>query len=777
MSALAAGGAFASFGAQPQLHLTLEEATQRKTPDFTPVYGGRSVVARGVVSAHAVHFPDHAVLPLVESGHAALVEVFGSGRELESYQPGDELEVSGTIAAPAGMVVIFPSEIHSLSRKPPPPPLEVPVEELMGFSRLGLLVRTEGRINAVGETTVGPYLQITTRKGNYKIFLVRGPGLPGANLALFRVGEKVAATGIANQYCPTPPYNRWFEMLTADPSQLKRTQPAYLVSPLAAAAWLLAILVVGFALWTRDRKLGRQRERLRKIYQLGEEILGASTVQAILVRIAQALPKILGVTGVQMYVYNRSTKALEFMAAEGQQPVSIPLSSSPGGTQAGAVACFHYRTLLVIPEIQRSPFPITPIPGQSPPKSLLFVPMMSQGEMVGVLELDQEDRTRDFTTDEQALAQHLGNQIGVAIRLLDQRSVQEQLFRTEKLAAVGRLISGVVNELQTPLASIMELANRRLLNSENGEVLAIAVEAQKAAAIVSRMVSFATAEQGDAQPVCISTLLHNLIEFREHDWKASGIRVQDLTSTDPLYVLGSQGQLEQALLTLFLHAEQALGDSAEKAITIRTSLLAKRLLVEIAFTAPPESRPAQETAMWLGVTRSVIAGHGGEVRLVEKPHSTPRFEVELPLIHRERPPVTGSSPAAIPRNGNRRLTVLIIEPEEAVQRQLLGLLVARGYRVVPVSNADVGLELAQRMRFDLAFCSAHAPGLNWVELAERLHSRVGGFILLSDRYDAELLADFESEGRYVIAKPVQDADLERVIRALDAPAPIPDSVA
>ena len=63
--------------------------------------------------------------------------------------------------------------------------------------------------------------------------------------------------------------------------------------------------------------------------------------------------------------------------------------------------------------------------------------MMAQSEVIGVLELDQDDRVRDFTPDEQALAQHLGNQIGVAIRLLDQRTVQEQLFRTEKTGGGG----------------------------------------------------------------------------------------------------------------------------------------------------------------------------------------------------------------------------------------------------------------------------------------------------------------------------------------------------
>ena len=62
--------------------------------------------------------------------------------------------------------------------------------------------------------------------------------------------------------------------------------------------------------------------------------------------------------------------------------------------------------------------------------------------------MDQRDRARVFSRDEQTLTQHLANQIGVAIKLLDQRSVREQLFRTEKLAAVGQLISGIVNDLR-----------------------------------------------------------------------------------------------------------------------------------------------------------------------------------------------------------------------------------------------------------------------------------------------------------------------------------------
>jgi len=71
------------------------------------------------------------------------------------------------------------------------------------------------------------------------------------------------------------------------------------------------------------------------------------------------------------------------------------------------------------------------------------------------------------------------------------------------------------------------------------------------------------------------------------------------------------------------------------------------------------------------------------------------------------------------------------------------------------------------MRFDAAFCSLHAPGLNWVELSERMYSRVGAFVLLSDGYDAELTADFEGDGRFVLPKPVQEPDLERILKLIE----------
>jgi GAF domain-containing protein/CheY-like chemotaxis protein len=778
--------------------VTLGDLNQRSAPDYAPRNLGQGVAVRGTVNARAYHFPSYTVLTIDDGTNGASIEVRNNDTRLEAFQPGDEVLASGKVFQLAGMTMLDVEHITLVGRQRAPAEISVSLADLRGFRYLGRLVRVRGQIRAVADTISGAYLDIKDDAATYRIFLPRTQELPAPKLDLFSVGDRIEVEGSAFQYDTRPPFDHGFELLARGPAAVTMLSKHALVPPWTLIAALMLVLAAALALWSREHRMRVARERVRKIYNLGEEILSASSDGAILKRIEEALPLILNVTRVRLYKHNRAAKTLDGIAGEAVEPVSISLDTPPAGPQAGAVACFHYRTLLVIPDVERSPFPMAARglrPGN--PKSLLLVPMMAQGEVVGVLELDQNDRVRDFSADEQAMAQHLGNQIGVALRLLGQRSVQEQLFRTEKLAAVGRLISGVVNELQTPLASISDLA-RRVVERYHGpadrELNAIAAEARRAASIMARLVSFAAAEQVEARPVSMGQLLRGLIEFREGDWKASGIRVRDLTSRESLTVLGSEGQLEQVFLNLLVHAEQALAEAPEKAITIRTSVLAKRLLVEIAFTAPSRPSNPEETATILGLARSVIAGHGGEVRMIERPNAAVSFEVELPLSSKDRPLALAQAPtaanaSAMPAGAAagpagdtaRRMTALVIEPDEAAQRQLLALLSGRGYRVVPVNNSDTGLELAHRMRFDAAFCSVHAPGLNWVELSERMYSRVNAFILLSDGDDQELSADFEGDGRFVISKPFQQAELERALRYAEHPVakvvPIKNDVA
>jgi signal transduction histidine kinase/CheY-like chemotaxis protein len=749
-----------------QTSLSLQEFGARN-PDaeFRPRHLAQQVTVRGIVNSVAFHFPDHSLLAIEDGNYGAMLRVAREDARLDSYRPGDELQVEGAVAVFAGMPMILPSAITRLGVKPAPTPVDVPLDSLIGFRYLGRLVRSTTRIVSTGDTANGAYVSVEASE-RFVLFLPRTASQT-ASLVGFSKGDTVQVTGVSFQYCARPPFNRYFQVLAPDPAYLVARPHTWLPPAVALGSAMAIVLLIGFFVWSRERRVRKQRERLRKTYHLGEEILGATSAESIVKRLREALPEILKITGAQMYIHNRAAHTLDSTAEAGERPITYRTDAPAGDRSPAVVWCFQYNAALSIPDPSRSPFAVESGAGR-PPKSLLFVPMFAQGDVVGVLELDRHDRAGDFDEGDQELAQHLANQAAVAIRLADQRAVQEQLFRTEKLAAVGRLISGVVDELRSPLESIQDLANRALANTRGPaerDLSAIVEEAGKAASIVTRLVSYASAEPGAARAVQVGELLRRLIEFREGDWKASGIRARDLTTREPLGVLGSEGQLEQVFLNLLVHAEQALADSPQKLITIRTSVMAKRLLVEIAFTAPPASNKPVETAAVLGVTRSVVAGHGGEVRLIQKSNTDPRFEVELPLSSRERTAGAGTRKV----DPSRRLTILVIDNEESTQRHLLSLLSARGARVVPVDNADTGLDLAHRMRFDVAFCSVHAPGLNWVELSERLHSRVGAFVLISDRHDPELAADFEGNGQFVIAKPVREEDVDRVIESLDPP--------
>jgi len=768
-----------------QTALTLGELNARTPRDFEAVHARQDVSIRGTVNAAPFHFPGYTVLTIQQGAWGAALHTPATSTVLDAYVPGDVMEASGSVITVAGMIMVDAGRVTKVGHTAGFRAATVTLEDLRQFPTLGRLARVKGRLIESGSTTGGPYLLIGSNKDPYKIFFPSRDERLNPTLPELAPGDEVEAVGVAFQYAAgRPPYDRGYELLATEPPVIAAAASRWWLSPLVVLGTMLLVAGAALLMGARERRLRRQRESLRKTYQLGEEIFGSASTEQILERLDDALPAILGVTRVRLYLYNRSAKQLDAVGAGPGEPGTISLSAPPDGPHAGAVACFHYRSLLVIPDVSRSPFPVAGDDARPHPKSLLFVPMIAQGEVVGVLELDQDDRVRDFSAAEQSLGQHLGNQIGVALRLLDQRSVQEQLSRTEKLAAVGRLISSIVNELKAPLASIQELADQaqervRQAPGER-EVAAIASEAQKAASVVARLVTFASGEQVEARLVAVGELLQQLIDFRGGDWKASGIRVIDLVSREPMKVLGSHGQLEQVFLNLLVHAEQALADAQQKALTIRTSVLAKRLLVEISFSAPREWSNAEETATVLGVTRSVVAGHGGEIRLIEKNNTEPHFEVDLPLAVRERS--SAAAEAAGPLEAPQRLTALVIEPDEAVQRQLVAMLERSGSRGVPVGNADTALELAFRARFDAAFCSVHAPGLNWVELSERMRSRVGAFVLLSDRYDAELATDFEGENCFVLPKPIQETELAGILQFAErAPLakviPIKDGVA
>ncbi len=292
------------------------------------------------------------------------------------------------------------------------------------------------------------------------------------------------------------------------------------------------------------------------------------------------------------------------------------------------------------------------------------------------------------------------------------------------------------------------------------------------------MVSFAKVEQSQVEAVDVNALLAGLLKFRAPEWKAKGIEIRSLLSETRAEVMASPGQLEQVLLNLLVEGEKSASEAQEKTIIVSSSLLARRVLVEISYsTRTPESQRleavdhnhAGSEALGLGVCRGIIQGYGGDFREVRLSPAQVRFEVELPMTESMS---AGIADVLGTTDVCRQLTVLIVEPDTKVQRQLVQLLGARGNRVVPVSSAEEGADVAERLRFDIVICALRLPGLNWVEFFERVRYRVGGFVLMTDGFDQALGMAFKNGEGFVLSKPIDETELLRVCRTIEERATV-----
>jgi signal transduction histidine kinase len=754
-----------------QLSVPLEQAGARTGADFSPAMEGQQVVVQGQISAAPVSILDAFYLPIQDAQGFGLL-VGGNLASIQTFAPGDWLEVQGTIFKRGGSPVLRPDEIKKIGSGPPPAPKLLGVPDLASFRYLGLLVTVESKVVQAGQSEGGDVLDLEDGGRTISVFLPK-TRRDSVGLAPFEVGDRIRVTGIATQYCTLPPYDRFYQVLIPGADAVHLLRKGWMIPPRRLfGSLLLAVLLAG-AWWLRDRRLRDQHRRMRVLNALGEEVIASSSPLEIHRKLNLALPKLLPQTSINIYLFNRRAHALESVQdAPGEGPVLIDVDAPNGAVASNLALCFRNRTLMAIPDSRRNPFGRGVLAGSA--RAMLLVPMLAQTEPLGILEIVDPEHSHNFTAEEQSAMQHLANQVATALKLQEQHTIREQLFRSEKLAAAGQLISGVANELQVPLGVIAELTAKLLAGAESGlnaELRTIGTEAHRASEIVARLVSFARIEKAEAQPVDMGQLLASMLEFRARELQQKGIEVrQQFAVRNPLIVLGSQGQLEQVLLSLLVEAEHATAEAREKVISVTIGQLARRILIEIVYNTRANEPLKTDTgddlanpvALGLAVSRGIVQSHGGDFRASRGAQGKARFELELPAMD-VRSTENNSGKPGTPR----QLTVLLVEPDSRSQRQIVQLLSARGDRVIPLSNGEEGVDLTQRIRFDFAICSVRLPGWSWVQFFERVRGNVNGVVLLTDGYDADLVRSFQNSDGFVLPKPVDEASLHRICQLME----------
>ena len=174
----------------------------------------------------------------------------------------------------------------------------------------------------------------------------------------------------------------------------------------------------------------------------------------------------------------------------------------------------------------------------------------------------------------------------------DLKKAQADLVQTEKLAAVGRLASGVAHEMNDPLTSILTFGNLLKEDTAEGdpsrESLEIIVkEATRAKRIVSDLLSFSREAKPSLEWVDLNDVLNMSLLLLEKQGIMEGVEVRiDLARELPL-VRADAGQMHQVFSNLLLNAVQAMASNHAAAEGMESTLREKKLSLLTRFCESP----------------------------------------------------------------------------------------------------------------------------------------------------------------------------------------------
>jgi two-component system NtrC family sensor kinase len=326
--------------------------------------------------------------------------------------------------------------------------------------------------------------------------------------------------------------------------------------------------------------------------------------------------------------------------------------------------------------------------------------------------------------------------------ITSRRHFQSKLLQTEKMAALGQLVSGIAHELNNPLTAIMGYAQlllgRGLAPGHLTEMNHIYQEAERARRIVKNLLFFARENKPERSRADLNEIVERTLALRSYELKIENIIVETSLAPDLPPTIADPYQLQQVLLNLLVNAEQALLESRGSGhVGIRTfRSSAQRVSMEIVDDGPGvpaeiisrifdpffSTKPSGVgTGLGLSIVYGIVHQHGGEISFENRTGGGARFLVELPIVNVSvAEPAQETLPETMPGSNSSKGYILVVEDEPTVARLIADVLIEEGHDVDAVLDSQEGLARLSRNRYNAIICDLRMPRLDGQAFYESL---------------------------------------------------------
>lgn len=428
-------------------------------------------------------------------------------------------------------------------------------------------------------------------------------------------------------------------------------------------------------------------------------------------------------------------------------------------------------------------------------QAMLWVMMWSQENPVGLIGVS-ERHPREFSATDQNLMVAIARQLATTIEKVrlyeettraydDLRRTQEQLLQSEKMSAMGQLVSGVAHELNNPLTAILGYAQlleaEPLLDRARDFNSKLYRQAQRTHRLVQNLLSFARQRKPVKQHVDVQRVLEDTLALRDYDLKLNNIKITR-TYSEVGPVFGDPHQLEQVFLNVINNAADAMLETAKSgSISVTLYGAGDNAIVEFHDSGAgikevskifdpfyTTKKVGKGTGLGLSICYGIVKEHGGDILAFNHPKGGAVFRVKLPFALGQR---RGDQPAGADVN-NARLNgrILLLEDEESILEFEQEVLTGAGAEVVATSTGEEAIARLQKDVFDVVVMGATLPGgwqpstiYKW--LAEHRPGLERRMVLtVSHVDDPEARHFIESNSIPVLMKPFEVTDLLRTVR-------------
>ena len=333
----------------------------------------------------------------------------------------------------------------------------------------------------------------------------------------------------------------------------------------------------------------------------------------------------------------------------------------------------------------------------------------------------------------------------------EREDLQQQLYQSQKMEAIGGLAGGVAHDFNNLLSVIMSYTDfvvDKLPEDDQrrSDLQEVQKASDRAAALVRQLLAFSRKQILELRVLDLNQVVSGVEKMLR---RLLGEDIQlEVTPAERLgTVLADAGQIEQVIMNLVVNARYAMPSGGR--LAIRTSIVE---ITETDAQSPSGAKPGRYvtfsvtdtgsgmdqatlarvfepffttkgvgkgTGLGLSTVYGIVKQSEGEVQVTSTPGAGTVFTVYLP---RRDAPLAERSPKAVPSTSGGKETVLVVEDEDGLRALTERILRNAGYTVLTAENGGDALALFEKHggKVDLLVTDVVMPQMSGREIAEQL---------------------------------------------------------